>query len=267
MISSRQKAPAYGGGLLLVDGTDTTVHRKAEFAFTPSRKAAYALDRLLGLRQETYNAALQERRDAWRHPSQTKVTTVDQFLQLTDLREERPEVFQFGLQPIRSAIKRVDEAYTAFFDRVRNGQTSGFPRFKSRKRYDTAGWDEPTSWQIKTVTEQAKRNAKGRADVKDRAAGKGGAPEQVFLVIQGVGQIRLTRSAVRQLRRLESRGGVRVTLTVTRHARGHRKPDMVPDPQQVAGLDRGVAVTAAVADGHPTPRLARHGTRGRPRPG
>jgi hypothetical protein len=47
VISSRQKAPIYGGGLLLVDGTDTTVHRKAEFAFTPSRKAAYALDRLL----------------------------------------------------------------------------------------------------------------------------------------------------------------------------------------------------------------------------
>jgi uncharacterized protein (DUF58 family) len=54
----------------------------------------------------------------------------------------------------------------------------------------------------------------------------------VFLVIQGIGEIRLTRSAVRQLRRLESRGGVRVTLTVTRHARGHRKPGMVPDPQQ-----------------------------------
>jgi hypothetical protein len=123
VISSRRQAPTVGGGLLLVDGTETTVHRKVGFAFTPSRKTAYALDRLLGLCQETYNASLQERRDAWRHPSQTKVTWVEQFLQLTDLREERPEVFQFGLQPIRSAIKRVDEAYTAFFDRVKNGQT------------------------------------------------------------------------------------------------------------------------------------------------
>jgi putative transposase len=38
MISSRQQAPKYGCGHLLVDGTDTVITRKASFAFNPGRR-------------------------------------------------------------------------------------------------------------------------------------------------------------------------------------------------------------------------------------
>lgn len=37
----------------------------------------------------------------------------------------------------RSAIRRVDHAFKAFFRRVKAGQTPGFPRFRSLDRYDT----------------------------------------------------------------------------------------------------------------------------------
>lgn len=37
----------------------------------------------------------------------------------------------------RSAINRVDRAFQSFFQRVKAGQAPGFPRFRSRDRYDT----------------------------------------------------------------------------------------------------------------------------------
>src|SRR5581483_10710076 len=36
-------------------------------------------------------------------------------------------------------LKRLDKAFDAFFRRVRNGETPGFPRFKGKDRYDSFG--------------------------------------------------------------------------------------------------------------------------------
>jgi hypothetical protein len=56
-----------GSALLVVDGTDEVLNRKAEFSLRPSRGQSVALERgLLTLARDTYNAALQHRRDAWR---------------------------------------------------------------------------------------------------------------------------------------------------------------------------------------------------------
>lgn len=80
---------------------------------------------MLDTAREVYNAALQERRDAYRHPSQTRITPFGQFTALTGLRDERPDVFVFGVQPLRSTIRRVDAAFAGFFARVKAGQTPG----------------------------------------------------------------------------------------------------------------------------------------------
>jgi putative transposase len=91
---------------------------------------------------------LQERRDAYRHPSQTRITPFGQFTALTGLRDERPDVFVFGVQPLRSTIRRVDAAFAGFFARVKAGQTPGYPRFKSWARFDTVTYDEAASWSL-----------------------------------------------------------------------------------------------------------------------
>jgi putative transposase len=84
------------------------------------------------------------------------------------------------------------------------------------------------------------------------------------LVVQGVGHIRLSKSAARQLWRLADRGGVPTTLTVTRRRAGtgwawracvgftdvaatHTTPTQGSD--SVVGADRGAAVTLALSDG------------------
>jgi putative transposase len=247
VISSAKNAPRYGtgrdSGKLFVDGTDTSVFRKAEVGFKPtSRGKRQRLLDLLDASREVYNAALQERRDAYRHPSQTTVALFDQFGKITALRGVRDDVLQFGIQPLRWALRRVDEAFGGFFDRVKSGQTPGFPRFKGWRRWDTAGYDEPTGWKLHL----------GGTKRQDKP----------HLYVQGVGDIPLSKSAARQLRRYTARGGVPTTLTLTRADRAGGSwraaigfKNLAPaqsapptsGPGSVVGLDRGVAVLVAAA--------------------
>ena len=237
MISSREKAPRHGGGWLLVDGSDETLHRKAEFSFNPSNKQMTLLLMLLRACCEVYNAALEERARAWKH-SRTSVRVFDQFNQITHLRGCRDDVLRWGIQPLRGTLRRLDAAYAGFYRRCKNGQTPGHPRFKSHKRSDTVSYDETTGWKI------------------DTTAGT--------MYLQGIGTVRLPKSGVRQLRRFEDRGGTHTTLTVTRVKSGNGwkwracvgfknvaavKTVPTAGADSLAGYDRGVAVTVAGSDG------------------
>jgi putative transposase len=237
VISSREQAPRYGPGHLLVDGTDSQLHRKAKLAFKPTAHQSMALIGLLRVCCEVYNAGLQERRDAWRR-CRRSVRLFDQFNQLTQLRGDREDVFAWGVQPLRGALRRVDEAYSSFYRRCAKGQSPGYPRFKGVGRFDTACWPEPVGWAV---------------DLDART-----------LRIQGVGAIRLGMGAVRQLDRFICRGGVPVTLTVTRRRAGNGWSwracigfkavgviNTTPSAGagSIVGVDRGVAVTAALSDG------------------
>lgn len=241
MIASRRQSLKHGPGRLVVDGRDQTVVRKAKFAFKPSRTQEASLHGLLRVAREVYNAALQERRDAWRVAGKT-VRWRDQFVALTGIREVRPDVFAYGIQPLRGAIMRVDEAMQGFFDRAKHGQVPGFPRFKGAGRFNTACWDEPRSWKIKD----------------DRRT----------LHVQGVGDIRLPKSAARQIGRMTGKGGRPVTLTITRRRSGplHLNrwvwratvgfADVAVEPTtptegegSLVGADRGITVTVATSDG------------------
>ncbi|GAB3259055.1 hypothetical protein GCM10027456_38140 [Kineosporia babensis] len=229
------------GGKLIVDGRDDTVFRKAEIAFKPATRAQKrSLLELLDATREIYNAALQERRDAYRHPSRTRIDLFQQFGHITHLRGVRDDVLAWGIQPLRWAMRRVDEAFTAFFRRVNAGETPGYPRFKGQGRWRTIGYDETTGWKL---------NLEG---TKKRP--------RPHLYVQGVGVIPLSKPAVRQLRRYAERGGVATTLTLTRANRegcswrasiGFRDVAVeqlpVAQPGSVVGIDRGVAVLVATA--------------------
>lgn len=237
MIASKQRAPKHGPGRMTVDGRDGAVARKTTFAFKPSERQERQLHRLLSVSCEVYNAGLQERRDAYRIAGKT-VTLIDQFNALTGTREVRPDVFDFGLQPLRGSLRRLDEAFAAFFRRVKAGETPGFPRFKGWRRFNTAMWDEPSSW---------------KADLDRRT-----------LYVQGVGDLRLPNSALRQLGRFVGRGGEMRTLTVTRRKAGTgyvwratvgfrnvavEKTIPTAGEGSLVGCDRGVKVTLALSDG------------------
>ena len=94
------------------------------------------MDRWLGFCQQLYNAALQERRDAWRLQRKA-ITRYDQHAQLTEIRASDPDAEAVPALVARSALDRLDEAFRAFFRRVKDGSKPGYPRFRSHDRYDS----------------------------------------------------------------------------------------------------------------------------------
>ena len=47
---------------------------------------------------------------------------------------------------MRSPLRRLELAYQSFFRRVKAGEKPGYPRFRSRRRYDSLTWD--SAWSI-----------------------------------------------------------------------------------------------------------------------
>jgi putative transposase len=114
----------------------SAVHRTYVFRLYPTKAQACVLDGHLSEASRLYNAALQERRDAYRI-ARKRVTYVDQCRQLKDIRASG----DLGIPCCKVAedvLRRVDRAFRAFFRRAkaRKGR-AGYPRFRSSRRYDS----------------------------------------------------------------------------------------------------------------------------------
>jgi putative transposase len=84
-----------------------------------------------------YNAALEERREAWRM-GRHKVTFYGQDAQLEDIRADDPERYgRWSFACERAAIRRLDRAFQGFFDRVKAGRKPGYPRFNGGDWWDS----------------------------------------------------------------------------------------------------------------------------------
>lgn len=110
------------------------VHRRVTYKLYPSPAQAAALARALVLHRRLYNAALQERIDAWRL-ARKSVSCVEQQRSLTVIRADDPDYAALGRKALVGTLKRLDRAFAAFFRRVRAGEKPGFPRFKGASRF------------------------------------------------------------------------------------------------------------------------------------
>jgi putative transposase len=107
-----------------------------KYKLKPSAKIASTFECWLTLLCELYNGALQERRDAYRI-NHLSIDYKAQANQLPDIKKERPEFSRIYSQVSQNALKRVDFAFDNFFGRIKAGQKPGYPRFRSRPRYDS----------------------------------------------------------------------------------------------------------------------------------
>src|SRR5215475_3137688 len=107
-----------------------------KYKLKPSKKIIAIFESWLLALCELYNAALQERRDAYRMAG-VSISKSDQEKQLPEIKQENPRIARIHSQVIQEALKRVDLAFQHFFRRVREGQVTDFPRFRSCSRYDS----------------------------------------------------------------------------------------------------------------------------------
>src|SRR3954452_9861444 len=107
------------------------VHRRVTYRLYPAPAQAAEMERACELHRGLYNAALQERVDAWRL-ARKSVGYAEQCRSLTQVRRENPEYLGMNAQSLQVTLRRLDLAFRAFFRRVKAGEEPGFPRYKGR---------------------------------------------------------------------------------------------------------------------------------------
>ena len=200
---------------------EEAVRKTFKYKLQPTTEQERTLDRAVMLCRHVYNAALGERREAWRMHS-VSITYSQQKAELPDIKAAMPEYGEVHSQVLQDVVLRVDRAFQAFFQRSRAGQTPGYPRFHGRDRYNSLTYPQ---------------------------FGHGATLDNGCLVLSKIGRL-----AVRWSRPLE---GTPKTVTIRREADGWYaciscadvpiKP--LPLTNQETGIDLGVESFATLADG------------------
>jgi putative transposase len=185
------------------------------------------LGQCLASHRELYNAALQERRDAWRL-RKTAVFYGDQSAQLKEIRKLRPDLAAWSFSSQQATLRRLHRGFAGFFRRVQSGETPGYPRFKSAHRFDSVEWPKDGDgcrWQ----------------------------PDTRKVYLQGIGQVKVTVH-----RRVEGRVKTIQVRREGRHWMLVLSCDEVPtrplEPTGAAvGIDVGIASFATTSDGQQVP--------------
>ena len=124
------------------------MQRTFKYRIYPGKAQVRILERTLLLCCELYNAALQERCDAWRI-SRTSINFHAQAIQLPEIKTIRPELGLVHSQVLQDVLKRLDKAFDAFFRRFKSRDKPGFPRFRARARYDSLTYPQ-TGFAVET---------------------------------------------------------------------------------------------------------------------
>jgi putative transposase len=211
------RAPVGRGGI---------VRRAYVFRLRPTARQHVALGQCLDAHRELYNAALQERRDAWSH-SQTRIYYGDQSAQLTEIRAARADQAVWSFSSQQATLRRLNKSFQGFFRRVKAatpGVKAGYPRFKGKSRFDSVEWPKDGD-------------------------GARWLPETKRVYLQGIGEVRVDLH-----RRLQGRVK---TIQVKRCGRRWMlvlscddvPANPLPGTGCQAGIDVGIASFATTSDG------------------
>src|SRR5262245_46075236 len=196
------------------------IKKNFKYRLYPTSTQIDALDHQLAEACRLYNAAVQERRDAYRISHQS-ISYYDQANQLKEIRAAG-DLALANFSCCQDVLRRVDKTFNAFFDRVKNGQTPGYPRFRPVSRYDSITFP--------SYGDGCKLLDNGK------------------LRLQGVGAVKVKRH-----RPIE---GEIKTVTIKREAgRWYAifsvecEPKPLPPSTEKAGLDVGLRAFATLSDG------------------
>ncbi len=123
------------------------LRRKATYKLYPCARDGNELAARTALHCELYNAALQERIEAWQKHGRS-ISYYDQQNALPDLKEHRTDLVPLGSHALQETLRRLDRAFQAFFRRVKAAQSPGFPRYKSARRFSGFTYPDPAGWKL-----------------------------------------------------------------------------------------------------------------------
>ena len=208
-----------------------------KFRLNPTAKQHSALGSMLGAHAELYNAALQERRDAYRSHG-VSIRASDQMRQLTAIRQARPDQAVWSFTSQQQTLRRLDKSFQSFFRRVKAGETPGYPRFRAASRFDSVDF----------------RHGDGIRLINDGRTRRRGRQAEARLRVQGVSHVRV------RLHRPLPDGAKLGQVSIKREGVGRRArwyvilpvevPDQVlPVTGSRVGIDLGIASFLTTSDG------------------
>jgi putative transposase len=199
------------------------MRRAYVFRLRPTSRQHVALAACVEAHRELYNAALQERRDAWSH-GKTRIHYGDQSAQLTEIRSARPDIGVWSFSSQQATLRRLNKAFAGFFRRLKAGQKAGYPRFKGAARFDSVEWPKDGD-------------------------GARWLPEQRRVYLQGIGQIRvhLHRQVQGRVKTIQIKRQRRRWMLVLSCDDVPMNP--LPATGRQAGIDVGVVSFATTSDG------------------
>lgn len=108
-----------------------------KFRLYPNRAQAAALDGMLVAFCDLYNAALQQRIEAYRRQGRT-LRYADQAAELKAVRAADGRLAGLSFSAEQQVLRRLDKAFAAFFRRLKKGSKAGFPRFRAKSMFDSS---------------------------------------------------------------------------------------------------------------------------------
>lgn len=201
------------------------MERKAyKFRLYPAKQQEQTLFWTLSRCRELYNAALAERKEAYRVAGKS-ISYYEQKRDLPEIKKDIREEYQnIHSQVLQDVLLRLEKAFKTFFRRLKNGENPGYPRFQGRNRYDSFTYPQG-----------------GYAvDVHEKRA---------TLILSKIGaiKIKLHRNIEGQIK----------TCTI-KHEAGQwyaifscevERPEPLPEVESEVGIDLGITHFAALSDG------------------
>ena len=106
------------------------MRRAYKFRAYPTRRQEQRARALPDAHRHLDNAALEERREAWRHG--VTIRYADQSAQLAEIRSADPDgQGRWSFTSQQQTLRRLDRAFQGFLQRARAGRRAGYPRFKT----------------------------------------------------------------------------------------------------------------------------------------
>ena len=197
-------------------------YRTYQYKIRTSSSNYDRLDEVLDMCRILYNAALEERRSAWKM-NRVSRSLYDQQAQFTQIRHKLLDWYNLSQYIGRGVLRRIDRSFKDFFRRVKQGEIPGYPRFQSKDRYSTIELNEVFPYMLK----QGQVNS--------------------FIKIKGLPNLhikgRLPEDKPKQLSITKKPTGWFVNITYLVDAKKY------PETDEVIGIDFGIAKSLTVSKG------------------
>ncbi len=190
----------------------------------PSKAQAQKLEATRETCRRWYNDLLAERKTAYEERGET-IGKYEQLRRVKEHKATNPWAAEVHSHVLQVVVADLDNAFRAFFRRVKSGEKAGYPRFRGRNRFDSFGFKE---------------------------YGNGFKIDGRRVRVSGIGRIavrwhRPIDGTIKTLRLIKKASGWHACFSVE-----HTPKPLVPTGRDV-GVDVGVASLITTSDGAATP--------------